>query len=103
MSQRLQQILKMLEKTPDDAFLLYGAALELKKDRDFKQMIAYLDRTLAVDAGYCYAYYQKGHALEELGETEAAAEVYRQGIAAARRVGDAKAEGELSQALMIVE
>ena len=93
----------MLEKTPNDAFLLYGAALELKKDADFSQMIAYLDRTLAVDAGYCYAYYQKGHALEELGDTDAAAKVYRDGIVAARRVGDAKAEGELSQALAIVE
>lgn len=103
MSPRLTQILKMLEQTPNDAFLLYGAALEFKKDRDFKQMIAYLDRTLAVDAGYCYAYYQKGHALEELGDTEAAAKVYREGVAAARRVGDAKAEGELTQALSIVE
>lgn len=100
---RLTQILKMLEKTPEDAFLLYGAALELKKEGDFNGMIAYLDRVLAVDAGYCYAYYQKGFALEELGDTEAAAKVYREGIAAARRVGDAKAEGELSQALSIVE
>jgi tetratricopeptide (TPR) repeat protein len=103
MTPRLGQILKMLEKTPADAFLLYGAALEFKKESDFAQMIAYLDKTLAVDAGYCYAYYQKGFALEELGDTDAAAKTYREGIAAARRVGDAKAEGELSQALSIVE
>ena len=103
MTKRLEQILKMLEKTPNDAFLLYGAALEIKKSGDHAQAIAYLDRTLAVDAGYCYAYYQKGHSQEELGDTDAAAATYRAGIAAARRVGDTKAEGELSQALSIVE
>lgn len=100
---RLNQILGMLDKTPNDAFLLYGAALEIKKSGDHAKAIEYLDKAIAVDAGYCYAYYQKGHSQEELGDTDGAAATYRTGIAAARRVGDMKAEGELSQALAIVE
>ena len=103
MTARLTQILKMLEKTPADAFLLYGAALEHKKAGDFQQAIDFLDRTITVDAGYCYAYYQKGQCQESLNDFEGAATTYRTGIAAARQVGDAKAEGELSQALSIVE
>ncbi len=41
--------------------------------------------------------------LEETGDNTAAAVTYREGIVAARRVNDQKAEGELSQALVIVE
>jgi tetratricopeptide (TPR) repeat protein len=103
MTPRLRQILGMLDKSPADAFLLYGAALEIKKTGDHARAIEYLDKCLAVDPGYCYAYYQKGHSQEEMGDTQAAATTYRAGIAAARKVGDVKAEGELSQVLSIIE
>ena len=103
MADRLDQILKMLEKTPGDAFLLYGAALEYKNRQKFVEAIDYLNRTIAIDENYCYAYYQKGQVLEETGDNTAAAATYREGIVAARRVNDQKAEGELSQALVIVE
>ena len=103
MTKRFEQIQKMLEATPTDAFLLYGAALELKKGGRFAESVAYLDRTIAADPNMSYAYYQKGQVLEETGDTDAAAAAYRAGLVAARRVGDAKAEGELSQALSIVE
>lgn len=103
MADRLPQILKMLEKTPDDAFLLYGAALEYKNRQKLAEAIDYLNRTIAADENYCYAYYQKGQVLEETGDTDAAAKTYREGIVAARRVHDQKAEGELSQALAIIE
>ncbi|MFT3786992.1 MAG: tetratricopeptide repeat protein [Tepidisphaeraceae bacterium] len=100
---RLDQILSMLAKSPNDAFLLYAAALEYKKASQFEQAIDHLNRCLAVDPNYCYAYYQKGQVLEESGDNTAAAKAYREGIVAARRVGDGKAEGELLQALAIVE
>lgn len=93
----------MLEKTPGDAFLLYGAALEYKKQQKRAEALAYLDRAIAADAGFCYAYYQKGQVLEEAGDTAAAANAYREGIAAAKRVNDPKALGELDQALSILE
>jgi tetratricopeptide (TPR) repeat protein len=103
MTPRLQKLLKMIDATPNDAFLLYGAALEHKNAGEFAESVAYLDRAIAADPGMCYAYYQKGQVLEEQGETDAAAGAYRAGLAVARRLGDAKAEGELSQALSIVE
>lgn len=103
MADRLDQILKMLETAPGDAFLLYGAGLEYKKRGKFVEAIDYLNRTIAIDENYCYAYYQKGQVLEETGDNDAAAKAYRDGIIAARRVNDQKAEGELSQALAILE
>lgn len=103
MPDRLTKILALLDKSPADAELLYAAALEHKKAGVLDQAIAFLDRTIAADVGYCYAYYQKGQTQEELGDSDAAAATYREGITQARRVGNAKAEGELSQALAIVE
>lgn len=103
MADRLAQILKMLEKTPGDAFLLYGAALEYKKQAKMVEALDYLNRALAADENFCYAHYQKGQVLEEQGDTSAAATAYRDGIAAAERVNDQKALGELSGALAIIE
>ena len=103
MADRLVQILKMLEKTPGDAFLLYGAALEYKKQEKFVEALDYLNRAIGVDENFCYAYYQKGQVLEEQGDNAAAAGAYRAGIVAAERVNDQKALGELSGALSIIE
>jgi tetratricopeptide (TPR) repeat protein len=100
---RLDQILKLLEKSPADAFLLYAAALEHKKLGDFRTAIAYLDQALGIDAKFCYAYYQKGQCFESLDDNASAARAYRQGIKVAQSIGDAKAEGELAGALAIVE
>jgi tetratricopeptide (TPR) repeat protein len=103
MADRLMTILKMLEKTPGDAFLLYGAALEYKKAEKFVEALDYLNRAIAIDENFCYAYYQKGQVLEEQGDNAAAAGAYRDGIVAAERANDQKALGELSGALSIIE
>src|SRR3954467_3112655 len=56
-SERLEKLRKMLERDPNDTFLLYGVALEHKKLGDSKTAIEYLDRVIAADPGYCYAYH----------------------------------------------
>lgn len=103
MADRLPQILALLEKTPGDAFLLYGAALEYKKAEKLVEALDYLNRAIATDPDMCYAYYQKGQVLEEQGDTSAAAKTYREGVGVAQRTNDQKALGELGQALAIVE
>ena len=95
---RLAQLQKMLEKTPGDTFLLYGLALERKKAGENQLALEYLDKVIAVDRFYNYAYYQKGQILESLGQTDAAKAAYVAGIAAARESGDDKALGELQGA-----
>lgn len=102
-SPRMQQLQKMLERTPNDAFLLYGIALEYKKAKDPKRALEFLEKTLTADAGYCYAYYQRGQLQEELGEIELARKAYMEGIEAAGRKGDAHARSELDGALSMIE
>ena len=102
-SERLQKLQAMLEREPNDTFLLYGIALEHKKANDLTAAVDHLDRVLAIDPNYCYAYHQKGLAFESAGDMEAAKAAYRQGIEAAQRCGDAHAQGEIEAALSMIE
>ena len=102
-SERLEKLQKMLEREPNDTFLIYGLALEHKKLGDQARAIELLDRVIALDPGYCYAYHQKGLAFESTGDTESARSAYRAGIEAAKRKGDAHAQGEIEAALSMIE
>lgn len=96
---RMQQLQQMLSKSPDDAFLLYGVGMEHKKLGDTARAVEFFDRVIAVDPGYCYAYYQRGQTLEQAGDEAGAAKAYRSGIEAAAKKGDAHARSELEAAL----
>jgi Tfp pilus assembly protein PilF len=102
MTPRMQQLRKLLEKEPNDTFLLYGIALEYKKAGDLPAAISQLDRVITLDPGYCYAYHQKGLAYEQAGDVEAAKRAYRDGIEAARKKGDLHAAQEIEGALMMI-
>jgi Tfp pilus assembly protein PilF len=92
----------MLENSPADPFLLYGVALEYKKLGEGALAIEFLDKTLEVDAGYCYAYFQKGQIHEQTGDVAAARLAYEKGVAAAKQKGDAHAQSELEGALSML-
>ena len=93
----------MLAREPNDTFLLYGIALEYKKLNDPKRAIEFLDRVIALDAGYCYAYHQKGLVFESSGDLVAARQAYRDGIEASKQKGDAHAQSEIEAALEMIE
>ena len=92
----------MLEREPRDSFLLYGVAMEYKRDGEGKQAIAYFTRVIEVDPNHCYAYYQRGQAQEQQGDLAAARQSYLDGIAAAVRAGDTHAQSELQAALQML-
>jgi tetratricopeptide (TPR) repeat protein len=100
---RLQQLQKLLEREPSDAFLLYGIAMEHKKLNDSARALEFLERTIQVDPGYSYAWYQKGLIYESMGQLDAARAAYRDGIAAAQKKGDAHAQGEIEAALSMIQ
>ena len=103
MTDRMSKLAAMLEKQPDDVFLLYAMGMEHRKAGARTEAIEHFDRVIARDWGYCYAYHQKGQVYEEAGDAEAAKEAYRQGIAAATRKGDAHAGEEIAAALAMIE
>ena len=84
MSDKLPKLQAMLEKQPNDPFLLYGIAMEHKKMNDHASALGFLDRCLAADPNYCYAYFQRGQICEITGDLDAAKRSYNDGIVAAR-------------------
>ena len=100
---RLGQLQQLLQRDPNDTFLLYGIALEYKKIGDTGKAIEYLDRVIQLDPGYCYAYHQRGLAHEAAGDIESAKRSYREGIETARMKGDDHARQEIEAALMMIE
>jgi tetratricopeptide (TPR) repeat protein len=87
MSDRLNQLTRLHQADPADPFCTYGIALEHAKAGRTQEAIAWLDKTLAIDANYCYAYYQKGRLLAEAGREDEARAVLRHGIATGRKHG----------------
>ena len=102
-SERLEKLQQMLARDPNDTFLLYGIAMEHKKLNDPAAALEFFDRVTSLDAGYCYAYHQKGLVQESQGDLDAAKQAYQDGIAAATRTGDLHAKGEIEAALESVE
>ena len=102
MSSKLPQLHSLLEKQPNDPFLLYGIAMEHKKLHEHDKAIEFLDRCIGSDANYCYAYFQRGQVCEMTGDIDAARQSYENGIVAAKRAGDAHAQGEIEGALQML-
>jgi tetratricopeptide (TPR) repeat protein len=97
MSDRLAQLEKLLAADPADADIPYMMGLEHAKADDPETAIVWLDKTLALDPGYHYAYFQKAKQLSALGEDEQAHAVLDAGIAKATADGHHKAVGELQE------
>jgi hypothetical protein len=96
MSDRLAKLMKLHALDARDAFVLYAIAQEHTRAGDHVQALAWYDRTLQVDASYCYAYFFKARAQQALGDLTGARATAHAGQQQAHRTGDAKAAGELS-------
>lgn len=101
--ERLSQILKMLQTHPDDTFLHYASAIEYEKMGDFAQARQVLEGLLKIQSNYLPTYYRLGQIYEQLQETELAVDMYKAGKKLARATNDFKTEGELSEALMLLD
>jgi tetratricopeptide (TPR) repeat protein len=97
MSDRLAQLTKLHQTDPDDPFCTYGIAMEHAKAGQHDEALEWLDKTLAADKLYCYAYYQKAKTLSELGRADDANDAISAGIEAAKQAGDNHAQQELAE------
>ena len=97
MTDRLNTLEKMHAADPADADLPYMIAIEHANAERFDDAITWLDKTLALNAHYHYAYFQKAKMLSELGDDGAAVTILDEGIAKASAASDGKALGELQE------
>jgi Flp pilus assembly protein TadD len=103
MTTRLEQLQKMLEREPNDTFLLYGLAMEHKKAGANELALQLLAKVVELEPSHGYAFFQQGQILENDGHIESARKAYREGIVAAQKSGDAHAKSELEGALLMLE
>jgi tetratricopeptide (TPR) repeat protein len=99
---RLEILLSMVEKNPQDSFARYGLAMEYANTGDLERAIAEYRALIGFNPDYAAAYFHGGHALEKLGRIDEAREVYQKGIEATARTGDAHTRSELQAALDMV-
>ncbi len=99
MSDRLEQLTKLHDADPADPFCAYAIALEHAKAEQFDQALTWFDKTLSIDASYCYAYYHKAKTLAQMGSTADAQTLLRTGIEVAKQAGDDHAESEMIELL----
>lgn len=92
----------MLAAGKDGALLRFGLGSEYLKAGDTERAAVHLREALALDRGYSAAWKLLGKALEKT-DREAAAQAWRQGIAAARAKGDKQAAREMELFLKRLE
>ena len=99
---RLETLRGMVARNPSDSFARYGLAMEYARGGDLAKAVEEFRALLTVNPDYAAAYYHGGQALEKLGRTEDAREIYRKGIEATTRTGDEHTRSELQAALDIL-
>jgi len=96
---RMEILLSMVAKNPQDSFARYGLAMEYANTGDLERAVAEYRTLIGFNADYAAAYFHGGQALEKLGRMDEARDIYEKGIETATRTGDQHTRSELQAAL----
>jgi len=96
---RVKQLKKYLEGSPNDSFLKHALALEYIKMGDDETARQLFEELLAHEPGYVGSYYHMGKLFERNDNQEKAIECYQKGMLVAKEKGEQHAFGELRGAL----
>ena len=89
----------MLATEPDDPFLRYSLAMELRKSGDHDASLSLLDSLCKDSKPYVPAYFMAGQQLADVQRIDEARDFLRRGIDEARRQKDLHAAAEMSELL----
>ncbi len=103
MTERINAFLAMLARGQDSALLRFSLGNEYLAADEPAEAASHLRRAVEQDAGYSAAWKLLGKALAAAGEPAAAAEAWREGIAAAGTQGDRQAAKEMTVFLKRLE
>jgi tetratricopeptide (TPR) repeat protein len=99
---RIELLRGFIDQRPDDPFPRYALALEYKNAGELEMAWETFKTLMNSHGDYVAAYLHAGNTLVALGRAEEARGVFRQGIAACVRRGDAHARGEIEGALALL-
>jgi len=99
---RIDILKNMVAQKPDDSFARYGLAMEYANSGSLEDAVKEYEVLLSADPDYAAAYYHGGQALEKMGRIDDARKMYRRGLEATKRIGNAHTYSELQAALDIL-
>lgn len=96
---RREKIEAMLAEDPQDTFLRYSLAMELRSEGDQAASVEKLTELTNDQPPYVPAFFMAAQQLAESGDVDEARRFLRDGIDEARRQGDSHAAAEMSELL----
>ena len=103
MSQRLTELMNLLDQDPHDSFLLFAVAKEYETHNMPDQAEHYYLALKKHNASYVGLYYHLAKLYEEMGQTEDALQIYEEGVFMANKMSDQHALAELKNAKLNLE
>jgi len=96
---RVALLNEILTQNPNDAFARYGLALEYSNLGDIDQAMREFEQLLAANPDYTPGYFMAAQTLAKGERPEEAKKMLQDGIASARRTGNAHAQSEMEAML----
>ncbi|HXW92156.1 MAG TPA: tetratricopeptide repeat protein [Terriglobales bacterium] len=90
---------QVLAQNPNDAFARYGLAMEYVNSGQFNRALEEFAKLLSLHPDYTAGYFMAAQALVGAGQREEAKRMLVDGIASARRTGNAHAQSEMTAML----
>ena len=102
-NERLDRLNGLLQQRPDDPFLRYAQLLEFIRLERTEDALDVLQTLLQQHPDYLGTYYTGARFLHAQQQPDSAADLYRRGLALARRLGEHKTAAELQAALDLMD
>ena len=99
MTDRIEQIRSMLERSPEDVFLHYGLGMEYVSTRQWDSAIEEFRQCIALDQEHLASYVELGKCFRAAGKFDEAREVFTSAITLADRQDAAHMRDHLRQQL----
>jgi len=96
---RLAMLNEILAQNPNDAFARYGVAMEYSKNGDAERALDEFNKLLAANPEYTAGYFMAAQTLARAGRNDEARKMLGDGIASAKRTGNAHAQSEMEAML----
>ena len=103
MTQRLTELMDLLEQDPHDRFILFAVAKEYETNDMPDQAEHYYLELKKANPSYVGLYYHLAKLYEEIGHAEDALQIYEEGVFMATKMSDQHALAELKNAKMNLE
>jgi len=96
---RIAMLTEVLSQDPNDAFARYGLAMEYSKAGEVDRALQEFGKLLSIHPDYTAGYFMAAQTLASADRVDEAKKMLIDGIASARRTGNAHAQSEMTAML----